>query len=214
MQLVLPLKTTIPKYHHADFIVSASNTHAFEAIQHWETWANKTLILYGEECSGKTHLSNIWSKAAKAVKIDHHSNISALTRDNILLEDAHLIANTNWLLHLINFAREFGLAMMITTSTNIMRGSEDLQSRLRTFSYAAIKSIDDELLQVIISRHFSNKQIQVDSNILAYLENRLPRNYNIIRKFVNALDEFAIRTNKKITIPTIRNFLETKWLKS
>ena len=56
-----------------DFYVSNSNYYAFNLINSWPKWEKNFLNICGEKYSGKTHLSNIFLKKFKGIKIDANS---------------------------------------------------------------------------------------------------------------------------------------------
>ena len=56
-----------------DFYVSSSNYYAFKLINSWPKWEKNFLNICGEKYSGKTHLSNIFLKKFKGIKIDANS---------------------------------------------------------------------------------------------------------------------------------------------
>ena len=47
-------------YDEQDFYVSPSNKYAFNIINGWPKWLKSTVNLYGEQYSGKSHLSKIF----------------------------------------------------------------------------------------------------------------------------------------------------------
>ena len=56
-----------------DFYVSKSNYYAFSLINSWPKWEKNFLNISGEKHSGKSHLSNIFLKKFKGIKINAHS---------------------------------------------------------------------------------------------------------------------------------------------
>ena len=47
-------------FNYEDYFVSKSNYFAFEILQKWPKWEKNILNIYGENFSGKTHLSKIF----------------------------------------------------------------------------------------------------------------------------------------------------------
>ena len=72
-----PFKT---KYYEQDFYVSSNNFSAYKLIESWPKWPSKWLNVFGETCSGKTHLSKILER-----KIDNTKVIDAKFIDNQVL---------------------------------------------------------------------------------------------------------------------------------
>ena len=57
-------------YQNEDFYVNESNFYAYSLIEKWPKWDKNILNIHGEKFSGKTHLSNIFKKKHKALKIN------------------------------------------------------------------------------------------------------------------------------------------------
>ena len=53
-----------------DFYVSSSNYYAFNLVSTWPKWEKNFLNICGEKYSGKTHLTNIFIKKFKGIKIE------------------------------------------------------------------------------------------------------------------------------------------------
>ena len=75
-----------------DFYVSKSNEHIFLLLNKWPKWEKNFLNIVGEKFSGKTHLSNIFIKKFKGLKLDSHSLknddlLKIKIHENIVLED-------------------------------------------------------------------------------------------------------------------------------
>ena len=70
------------KYYEQDFFVSSNNFSAFKLIDSWPNWPGKWLNIFGENGSGKTHLSKILEKKNKKTKLIDAKNIN-----NKIIED-------------------------------------------------------------------------------------------------------------------------------
>ena len=68
-----PFKT---KYFEQDFFTfQANNFSAYKLIESWPNWPGKWLNIFGDNGSGKTHLSNILAKKIEKIKILEEKNI-------------------------------------------------------------------------------------------------------------------------------------------
>ena len=56
-------------YLDHDYYLSSSNKDAYNLINCWPKWIKKTINLYGEKFSGKSHLSTIFEKKTSCIKI-------------------------------------------------------------------------------------------------------------------------------------------------
>ena len=60
---------------------------------------------------------------------------------------------------------------------NLKYNLKDLQSRIASFVYIGIDLPTDDLLKVIITKTFSDKQIQINPKISDYIINNVERSY-------------------------------------
>ena len=68
-QLLLDFKHK-ENFKDEDFYVSNCNYYAFNLINSWPKWEKKFLNICGEKFSGKSHLTNIFLKKFKGIKIN------------------------------------------------------------------------------------------------------------------------------------------------
>ena len=84
----------------------------------------------------------------------------------------------------------------------------DLQSRINSFINIGIELPTDDLLQVIISKFFSDKQISINPKISEYIIKNVDRSYEKMFKFLKDLDELSLSTGKSININLIKKVLD------
>ena len=56
-------------YLDQDYYLSSSNQDAYNLINSWPKWIKKTINLYGEKFSGKSHLASIFEKKTTCKKV-------------------------------------------------------------------------------------------------------------------------------------------------
>jgi len=83
----------------------------------------------------------------------------------------------------------------------------DLKSRLGSFVNVGIDLPTDELIKVIISKNFSDKQVKIDSKSLEYILKNIDRSYEGIFNLINKLDNLSLSTGKSININLIKTVL-------
>ena len=86
----------------------------------------------------------------------------------------------------------------------------DLKSRLNSFTEVGIKLPTDDLLRVIISKTFSDKQIQLSNNHLEFIIKNIERSYEKISKFTKDVDNISLSTGKSININLIKKVLQNE----
>ena len=65
----------------------------------------------------------------------------------------------------------------------------------------------DDLLNVIISKYFSEKQISLDPKISEYIIRNVDRSYEKMFKFIKDLDYLSLSSGKSININLIKKVL-------
>ena len=208
-----PFKT---QYNEHDFYVSSNNFSAYKLIENWPNWTSKWLNVYGATGSGKTHLSKILEKKIKKLKI---LNADEINDDTIIkLEKLELLIIDNYsnnieqnlLYSLLNQSKQLEKYIMINSNTPIKNytfDNEDLKSRIDSFLYIGIDLPTDDLLQVIIAKSFSDKQVYLDKKISQYIIKNVDRSYDKMFKFLKEIDEFSLSSGKAININLIKKLL-------
>ena len=214
-QLVLKFPFKI-KYYEEDFYVSSNNFSAYKLIESWPNWPGKWLNVYGASGSGKTHLSNILRKKIKKLKI-----IKAKDVDDKIIHELNLLEcliidnyenniNEKLLYSIFNFSKQFENYILINSVQPINEFSyklEDLNSRVKSLIYIGIDLPTDDLLEVIISKFFSEKQIKIEPKISNYIINNVDRSYEKMFKFIKDIDHLSLSTGKSININLIKKVL-------
>ena len=207
-----PFKTT---YFEKDFFVSSNNFEAYKLIESWPKWSNKYINIFGPSGCGKTHLVNILSKKLKMLSVDANklnSKINNLVEnfDCIVIENYEGNINENLLYSFINQALQLDKSIIINSSKNIKNLKIqllDLKSRLNSFLELQINLPTDDLIRVIISKTFSDKQINITSKNLEFIIKNIDRSYDKIFKFAKDIDNISLSTGKSININLIKKVL-------
>ena len=65
----------------------------------------------------------------------------------------------------------------------------------------------DDLLRVIISKYFSDKQIDISPKISEYIIKNIERSYEKVFKFIKEIDDLSLSSGKSININLIKKVL-------
>ena len=204
------------KYYEQDFFVSSNNFSAYKLIESWPTWPSKWLNIFGDSGSGKTHLSKILEKKIKKTKLIDAKNIDNQIVQNLNNIDCLIIdsfnnnINEKLLYSILNQSRQLENYVLINSNISIKNLKfelTDLQSRINSFLYIGIELPNDELLKVIISKTFSDKQISINPKISDFIINNVERSYEKMFKFLKEVDELSLSTGKSININLIKKVL-------
>lgn len=206
-QLVLPLGAA-PRYGREDFLVGKANEAAFHHIARWPHWLAPAAVIIGPEGSGKTHLAAIFAAESGAERIrgDHLTpeSLPDLARNRaIVIEDCdRFIPQEVALFHLFNLARETGLSLLLTARKPIAEWVvtlPDLASRLRLQPSFALSEPDDALLAALLVKHFSDRQVVIEQNVIPYALARIERSYQAVGKLVEVVDRLSLARKRPVT---------------
>ena len=84
----------------------------------------------------------------------------------------------------------------------------DLQSRLNSFIFIGIELPTDDLLQVIITKSLSDKQINLNPKISEFIIKNVERSYEKMFKLLKDIDELSLSSGKSININLIKKVLD------
>ncbi len=208
-----PFKT---KYYEQDYYVSSNNFSAYRLIESWPNWPDKWVNIYGPKGCGKTHLSKILNKKINTVKIFEAKSIT----QNMLAEleklDCLIIDNyeqnidENFFYTILNHLKQLNIYLVINSILpikNMNHKLKDLKSRADSFVSLGIELPTDDLLRVIISKSFSDKQINISPKISEYIIKNIERSYEKVFKFIKEIDDLSLSSGKSININLIKKVL-------
>lgn len=213
LALDLPRRTALGR---SDFMVSATNIAAVERIDRWPDWPSAALVLHGPRGCGKTHLVHLWQERTSALIVAGETLTEAVlphlldkVPPQVAIDNADR-APEHALLYLYNSCIERRGSLLITAyrppgSWNV--GLDDLRSRLRAAPVVEIGSPDDALLGAVLIKHFADRQLRVEPEVIAYLLKRIDRSFAAAEKIAAHLDGAALSNGGPVTIPLARTVL-------
>ena len=207
------------KYYKQDYFVSSNNFSAFKLIEEWPNWPGKWLNIFGEPGSGKTHLAKILEK-----KINNTKLIDAKDINNEIIQELENIEcliidsfenniEEKLLYSILNESKQLDNYVVINSNSPIKDFSynlKDLKSRAESFVDLGIELPTDDLLRVIITKYFSDKQINISPKISEYIIKNIERSYEKIFKFIKEIDDLSLSSGKSININLIKKVLKNE----
>ena len=198
-----------------DFFVSECNFFAFNLLDSWPRWEKNIVNLCGEKYSGKSHLSEIFSKKSKSIILDakdfKFNNTNKFRYyEIIILENFEKKIDEKSLFSLINFVDQTNKYLLINSLLPISEiefSLKDLKSRSKNCLVAKIEKPDDKLIKVLISKYLSDRQVLIDKKLIDYTTKRITRSYGKIFEFIYKIDEMSLKKKKSINIKTIKEVL-------
>ena len=202
-------------FKEVDFYVSKSNEHIFLLLNKWPKWEKNFLNIIGEKFSGKTHLSNIFIKKFKGIKLDSSSLknddlIKIKIHENIILEDLDENVDEKLLYSLLNIIDLDNKYIIVTSNipiVDIKFSLNDLKSRTKNFLLQNIEKPDDNLVFALILKNLSDRQISIDKKLIDFIIKRIHRSYSKIFDFIYKVDELSLKKKKPIDLKIIKEVL-------
>ncbi len=190
----------------------------------------KQILLWAEKACGKSHLLQACCQYAanlgrtvcylpareilsyEASVLDDMEQLNLLCIDDV---DA-LFGDTAWeeaLFDLINRCRERQTSLILSTSgapDNLVVRLADLRSRLHWGPVFQLKSLSDDKKIIALQLRANQRGLVLQENVAEYLLRRLPRDLNTLFEKLDELDEASLISQRKLTIPFIKQVLDQR----
>ena len=208
-----PFKTN---YFEEDFYVSTNNFSAYKLIENWPKWPSRFVNIFGPSGCGKTHLANIFKKKinsylVKASELNDLSLSLIKSKDCLIIDDYKSNIEEKLFYSVLNQSYQSN-QYVIVNSLESIKNSEvilsDLKSRFDNFIDIGIDLPTDDLIRVILSKNFSDKQVKVGAKILEYILKNIHRSYEDIFDLIDKVDSLSLSTGKSININLIKKVLK------
>tara|TARA_Y100001970_G_scaffold45923_1_gene57756 strand:+ start:3243 stop:3905 length:663 start_codon:yes stop_codon:yes gene_type:complete len=213
-QLILnfPFKKS---YLSQDFYVSENNFSAFKLIETWPKWSSRLINIFGPKGCGKTHLINILKNKTQGLLINC-KQVATKTLDEykikecLIIDDFENNISEKLFYSVINMAIQDNKYLIISSTTPIKSfkiNLKDLSSRFKSFLDIGINLPTDDLLRVILTKNFSEKQIEITPKNIDYILKNIERSYEKINLFTNSIDNLSLTKAKPINLQLIKKVL-------
>ena len=207
-----PFKTN---YFEEDFYVSTNNFEAYKLIEGWPKWSSRLINIFGPSGCGKTHLANIFNKKInsffiKASNLNNSSLPAIKAKECLIIDEYQNNIEENLLYSILNnclLSNQYIVVNSLKPIQSFEIKLNDLKSRFSSFVNISIDLPTDELIKVIISKNFSDKQVKIDNKLLEYILKNIDRSYEKIFDLIDKLDNFSLSTGKSININLIKKAL-------
>ncbi len=208
-----PFKKT---YLSQDFYVSKNNFNAFKLIESWPQWPSRFINIFGPKGCGKTHLANILSSKIGSLiisgkKINNDIIVKYKTKECLIIDDFNNDIEENLLYSIINLALQDNKYLIISSPISLKKFKiklKDLNSRFTSFIEVGIDLPTDDLIKVILTKNFSDKQISINKKNIDYILNNIDRSFEKINLFSNLIDNLSLEKAKPINLQLIKDVLK------
>ena len=197
-----------------DFYVSSSNYYAFNLVSTWPKWEKNFLNICGEKYSGKTHLTNIFIKKFKGIKIEanlfENKNLNEIKiYENIILDNFEQNIDENLIYSLFNAIDQDNKYLIINSLNPINEMNfklNDLKSRTKNCLVAKIDKPDDDLMFALILKNLSDRQIVIDKKLINFIIKRVDRSYDKIFEFIYKIDQISLKKKNQLILKLLKKY--------
>ncbi len=102
-------------------------------------------------------------------------------------------------------------ALLVTTNNPVKDCGfklPDLNSRLRAATATTILPPDEVLMEIMLTKIFSDMQLTVPHDVIKYIIPRIERSYTSISELAKKIDYKSLTDKKSITIPFVKSILD------
>jgi len=146
------------------------------------------------------------------LKTENIKNLNDLRLfENIVIDNFDKNIDENYIFTLFNFVDQNNKYLLINSEKPINEINfdlADLNSRAKNCLIAKIDKPDDELIKVLLSKSFSDRQIIINNKLIDFIAKRIARSYGKIFEFIYKIDEMSLKKKKSIDLKIIKNVLE------
>ena len=203
-------------YLSQDFYVSENNIQAYKLIESWPNWSSRFVNIFGPKGCGKTHLINILKNKIDSILFNAseiNSNILSKfkVKECLIIDDYKNQIDEKLLYTITNMGYQDNKFLIISSLVPLKTLKvklKDLNSRFTSFVEVGIDLPTDDLLRVILTKNFSEKQIEITKKNIDYIIKNIDRSYERINLFTNSVDSLSLKKAKPISLSLIKKVLK------
>ena len=201
------------------------------ALQHLKLWTAAQMpspvptYLWGESGSGKSHLLQAAHAALKSHGLsvgwlDAHTSLHVPFDESwtaVLMDDVHLFnleqqaMAFNWFVNALT--PKSGLPRWVLAAGALppadLKLRDDLRSRLGWGHVYALQVLNDSDRRAVLRQEADSRGLFLSGDVMTYMLTRFSRDLSSLMSLLDHLDQFALQTQRAITIPLIKSMLES-----
>ena len=203
-------------YLSQDFYVSENNINAYKLIESWPNWSSRFINIFGPKGCGKTHLINILKDKIESVllpasKVDSEVLLKYKVKECLIIDDFKNEIDEKLLYTITNMGSQDNKYLIVSSLSPLKSFKvklKDLSSRFTSFVEVGIDLPTDDLLRVILTKNFSDKQIEITKKNIEFILKNIDRSYEKINLFTNLVDRLSLTKGKAINLSLIKKVLK------
>ncbi len=131
-------------------------------------------------------------------------------KECLIIDDFDNDIKENILYSIINLAFQDNKYLIISSKVSLKKFEitlDDLKSRFTSFVEIGINLPTDDMVRVILTKNFSDKQIQISEKNIEYILKNIERSYEKINSFSNSIDGLSLAKARPINLQLIKKVL-------
>ena len=131
-------------------------------------------------------------------------------KECLIIDDFDNNIKENILYSIINLAFQDNKYLIISSKVSLKKFEiklDDLKSRFQSFVETGINLPTDDMIRVILTKNFSDKQIQISEKNIEYILKNIERSYEKINSFSSSIDGLSLAKARPINLQLIKKVL-------
>ena len=212
-----------------DNFFAGPNAAAVSHLRLWTASSNRSPVptyLWGESGSGKSHLLHAVHHALKEQGtpvgwLDAHSMDPPEFKDDwgaVLMDDVHLFnleqqhTAFNWFVNALT--PRTGTPRWVLAAGALppadLKLRDDLRSRLAWGHMDALQVLDEAQRRAVLRQEADARGLFLSDEVMSYMLKRFSRDLGSLMQLLDHLDQYALQTQRALTIPLVRAMLENE----
>lgn len=212
-----------------DNFFAGPNAAAVTHLRLWTASGSRSPVptyLWGESGSGKTHLLHaahhaLQAQGAQVGWLDAHTwNPPEFSDDwsAVLMDDVHLYNSEqqhmafNWFVNALT--PRTGTPRWVLAAGALppadLKLRDDLRSRLGWGHVEALQVLDEPERRAVLRQEADARGLFLSDEVMSYMLNRFSRDLGSLMQLLDNLDQYALQTQRALTIPLVRAMLENE----
>ena len=159
---------------------------------------------------GKYFQKKINSFFIRASDLNDNSLSSIKSKECLIIDEYKDNIEEKLFYSILNQSHQSNQCVIINSLKSIKTSSvtlNDLKSRFDNFINIGIDLPTDDLIRVILTKNFSDKQVKIKAKLLEYILKNTHRSYKDIFDLIDKVDALSLSTGKPININLIKKVL-------
>lgn len=200
--------------------------HLAQAVAASSASAPVPTYLWGESGSGKTHLLQAVREALREQGAsvgwrDAHSKYAPTFDEKwsaVILDDVHLYSNSqqnvafNWFINAMSPAN--GVQRWVLAAGALPPADlplrEDLRSRMGWGNVFHLQMLGEAPLRAVLRQQADARGMHLGDDVTDYMLKRFSRDLGSLMALLDRLDRHALRTQRALTIPLLKDMLDSE----